>query len=112
MNVAIRAAMCLVVSTVFSIEARAEKWVGTEIPSPSGGGIDVFYVDTDSVVRNGDIASIKVRFQGFERQYLERRWSYDCVRKLDDEGRAVKSTGGRSTFAFEKACKRFWEFWK
>jgi len=99
----------LVIWILLAAEVKAENWVSVLAEPPT-------YVDTDSILRNGDLATIVVKH--ISSGDKTESWTFICIRRksigvgpagiievmdLRDEHEKV---------IFEKACKRPWEIWK
>lgn len=100
-----RAGVLLVLGMSLPVVAKAEHWVGMERIDKNSGKKYVLYVDTDSVSRKGNIATINTRWANRPNEITERK--FDCVRD-----KQITSQSSISKFVFNKACKRFWQFWK
>lgn len=85
--------------------AEAERWVGVERVDKNTGKKHVLYVDTDSVSRKGNIATINTRWASSPNEITARK--FDCVRDKESAYSAPVSK-----FVFDKACKRAWQIWK
>jgi len=106
MKAFIRGGLLLVLMLGMSISyaAKKEHWVSVERIDRNTGKKHVLYVDTASVTRKGNIATINTRWATM-REFTVRR--FDCVR--DKESAASSPV---SKFVFDKACKRPWQIWK
>lgn len=108
-----QAKILIISATLFlSTASQAEKWVNV-----GNGKNDIaVYADADSVIRKGDLASLKVR-EGDPKSKVE-SIDYDCPNRL-----VVGSYGLRDPIdkytqfsivktTFDLACKRWFEVWK
>ncbi|OGA14047.1 MAG: hypothetical protein A3G25_21430 [Betaproteobacteria bacterium RIFCSPLOWO2_12_FULL_63_13] len=88
-----------------SLAAKKEHWVKVERIDKNTGKKHVLYVDTGSVSRNGNVATINTRWASNMNEVIVRK--FDCVRDKESA-----SSTPVSKLVFEKACKRAWEIWK
>ena len=96
--------LVLMLCVSLSFAARKEHWVSVERIDGNTGKKHVLYVDTASVTRKGNIATINTRWATM-REFTVR--TFDCVRDKENA-----SSSPVSKFVFDKACKRPWQIWK
>lgn len=89
----------LAATLFFSATVSADNWKALD-------GFD-YYVDLDSKIRQGDLASIRVRFGNDSA-----RWEFDCIkwRFVNNNSQLIPNTLGEDVAKI--ACKRKWEIWK
>ncbi len=82
--------------------AEAENWVAV-----ANAGGNVWYADTDSASRKGDLATIDTKLNGLRMG----TYTYDCARDHVPPGGSSMAAGIANSMR-DKACKRWWQLWK
>lgn len=93
------------------IFAQAANWIGLPAKSGNGQWKVITHADKDSVVRQGEISTIKVKFHKDEFAFPTMDIEVDCKSMMID-GKAVSQNDKDWIAAGKMACKKPWEFWK
>ena len=102
MKAVTRTSICLAVCISLPMVAKAEKWVGVFASDRTNS---VWYVDTDSISRNGDLALIKKKFNDDAPVMM----TFDCARNkllgVGNQAIAIEPNTAEKAI-LDKACKR------
>jgi len=97
--------------------AHAEKWVGISVADHG----ESMYADTESVIRNGELASISVKVNGVINAPPRITYEFDCVKKtmVSYKGTMVSvyepqkgAFNDAMPKLYEIACRQSWKFWR
>ncbi|CAN5189143.1 hypothetical protein BH11PSE11_BH11PSE11_19890 [soil metagenome] len=102
-----------IVLALVAANAHAENWIEVGLDE-MGSAV---YADPDSVKRDGDIGTIKIRVGDDPSKQREMVQTYNCPARLATNGSLLLQVDDQTSKpavlkTFNMACKKWWEIWK